>query len=129
MEKTMDPMDRAGHSVHEFPFFNAFNSQAMRLACWPLEMWLQWQAGMLRAAAPAAAEWLARRREGTEAALAALEQLCACERAEEASRIQSQWLEDERKRLETDLRAWTGPAAFWPNVTAARQARTKSAHA
>jgi hypothetical protein len=129
MEKTVDPADRAGRSAYDFPFFNGFNSQAMRLACWPVEMWLQWQAEMLRAAAPAAVEWLARRREGTAAALQALEQLCTCERAEEASRIQSQWFEDERKRLESDLRALSGPAVFWPSVKAARPARTKPAHA
>ena len=76
-----------------FPFFKGFNGQAMRLATWPIDFWLQWQADMLKAAAPATADWIARRCEGTEAALRALERLTACQDVEDASKIQGEWIE------------------------------------
>ncbi len=107
-----------------FPFFKGFNGQAMRLAVWPIELWLQWQADMLKAAAPATAHWIARRREGTEAALHALERLIACEDVEDASKIQGEWIEGETKRLESDVRALSGQALLWSRETgkAARHA-------
>jgi hypothetical protein len=90
-----------------------FSGQAMRWAIWPMEFWLQWQADLLKAAQPAAADWMARRREGTEAALKALERLCACHDARDASKIQSEWIEDEAKRIESDMRS-LGVAFTWP---------------
>lgn len=108
-----------------FPFFNGFSGQAMRFALWPMEMWLQWQADVLKAAAPVTAEWLARRREGTESALGALQRLCACEDAEGAAKVQSDWVSSETKRLESDLRCLSGSALFWSRdaVKPAQQSR------
>ena len=88
--------------------FSRFNGQAMRLAAWPLEIWLQWQGEMLKAAAPAAADWFARRREGTEAALKTLDRLTACGDFQEAAKLQRDWVENETKRLEADARALGG---------------------
>jgi hypothetical protein len=101
-----------------FPLFNAFNGQAIRLAVWPMELWLQWQADLLKAAAPATAEWLTRRREGTAAALETLERLGTCQDIKEVSRIQSEWVEDETKRLETDMRVLGGLSFLWPREAA-----------
>jgi len=110
-------MDRveegAEHGLPTLPLFGdgvGFNVQAMRWASWPIEYWLQLQADMLRDAA----DWIARRREGTEAALRALEGLCACRDARDASKIQSGWIEDEAKRLESDMRS-LGVAFAWPH--------------
>lgn len=107
MDKRTQATAGAERNPAGFPLFNGFNGQAMRLAIWPVELWLQWQADMLKAAAPAMADWVARRREGTEAALQALERLCACADVADASKIQTEWIEGETKRLETDMRALT----------------------
>lgn len=111
-KRTQAAAGGAGREVAGFPVFNGFNGQAMRLAVWPVELWLQWQADMLKAVAPAMADWVTRRREGTEAALHALERLCACEDIADASTIQTEWIEGEAKRLETDMRALTGTATL-----------------
>jgi hypothetical protein len=132
MDKAREIAERVPRGASEFTFFdgfNTFNSQAMRFFTWPVEMWLQWEAELLRAAQPAASDWLTRRREGVESALAALERLCAAERAEEATRIQSEWFEDERKRLDADWRALAAPALIWPKPPAPamqRAPRTKA---
>jgi hypothetical protein len=110
MDKRARPPAGAGPSASGLPLFKGFNPEAMRLAMWPVELWLQWQADMLRSAAPAMADWVARRREGTEAALHALERLCTCEDMADASKIQSEWIEEETKRLETDMRAFADAA-------------------
>lgn len=113
MDKQAQTEECAERARAAFPLFNAFNGQAVRLAVWPMELWLQWQADMLRAAAPAAAEWMTRRREGTAVALKTLERLSACQDVKEVSRIQSEWVEDETKRLETDMRALGGLSFLW----------------
>ncbi len=113
MDKQAETKASAERAEAQFPLLNGFNGQAMRLAVWPIELWLQWQADILKAAAPAAADWMTRRREGTAAALHALERLSACRDAKDASRIQSEWIEDETKRLETDMRALGGLSRLW----------------
>ncbi len=99
----MDP--KSAGSISGIPFLPEFNGAAMQWAIWPMQFWLQWQADMLKAVAPTATDWMMRRREGTEAALHALEQLCACHNVAEASKVQNEWFEDEAKRLESDMRA------------------------
>ena len=81
------------------------NGPAMRMALWPAELWLQWQSDMLKAAAPVAAKWMSRRREGAEAALQAVHRLCACESANDVARVQNEWMAEEAKRLESDFRS------------------------
>jgi hypothetical protein len=101
-----------------FAFLPDFDGTAMRWAIWPMQFWLQWQADMLKALAPTTTDWLGRRREGTEAALHALEQLCACHNVADASKIQNEWIEDEAKRLESDMRALSNSALLWSRETA-----------
>lgn len=123
----MDKQAKAAEGIQRsgFPFFNGFNGQAMRVALWPMELWLQWQAYMLKAAAPVTAEWLARRREGAESAAEALQRLCACEDAEGAAKIQNDWISDETKRLESDLRCLGGSALIWPRETVKAAPQTR----
>jgi len=104
--------------------FSLFNGQALRLAAWPLEIWLQCQQEMLKVAEPAAAEWFARRREGTEAALKTLGQLTSCGDFQEAAKLQRDWVESEAKRLEADARALGVQALPW-----SREAAEASSHA
>lgn len=101
-----------------FPFLPGFDGGAMQWALWPMQLWLQWQADVLKTMAPQTTDWMRRRREGTEAALHALEQLCACHNVAEASKVQNQWLEDETKRLESDMRALSGSALRFSRETA-----------
>jgi hypothetical protein len=113
-----------------FPFLPGFNGATMQWAVWPMQLWLQWQWGMLNAIAPTTTDWVTRRREGTEAALRALERLCACHNVAEASKVQNEWFEDEAKRLESDMRALSNSALLFSQETAktnrptARAART-----
>lgn len=95
----------------------------MRMALWPAELWLQWQADMLKAAAPMAAEWMNRRRDGTQAALQAIHQLCACDSANDMVRVQKEWMAEEAKRLESDFRSLTSA-----NLEAAKAGRRASHH-
>ena len=127
MDKRTQAAGGAGRDIAGFPVFNGFNGQAMRLAVWPVELWLQWQADMLKAVAPAMADWVTRRREGTEAALHALERLCACEDVADASKIQAEWIEGETKRLETDMRALTDAAVVRRREAARAGAREQRA--
>jgi len=112
MEKQFQTTE-ALKGLAEFPFFYGFNNQAMRMSLWPIQLWLQWQTGMLKAAEQATTEWMVRRREGAEAALHTLERLTACEDPKDASAIQSEWIEQETKRLESDWRALGAQALFW----------------
>jgi hypothetical protein len=97
----------------QFPVLDGFNSQAAELAAWPMRIWLQWQAGVLNAAAPATADWFRRRCAGTEAALHALERLASCHDGLDASKVQREWLEEETQRLQEDWRALTNQAFQW----------------
>lgn len=96
-----------------FAYLNGFNSSTMRMATWPIEVWLRWQADILNAVAPATTEWIARRREGTESALRTLERLCNCSDAADYSKIQSSWAQEEAKRLESDFRFLTDSTRIW----------------
>ena len=58
-----------------------FDGSLTQMIARPLEAWLRWQADLLKAAQPLTADWFERRREGTDAALAALEKLTRCEPA------------------------------------------------
>jgi len=93
--------------------FPAFNSYATRMMLWPIEAWLHLQSEMLNAATPATAEWLDRRREGTTAALETIEKLAKCKDAQDASKVQSDWVKDETKRLEADMRAFGDQALLF----------------
>jgi hypothetical protein len=118
MDKQAKAREGGQRSIGEGPFFSGFNGQAMRMAFWPMELWLQWQSEVLKAAAPATAEWMERRREGTDAALRTFQRLCACEDANDAAKIQSEWVNDESQRLKSDLESLSSPALFWPQVGA-----------
>jgi hypothetical protein len=102
-------MDRQARSTQifekTFAAFPTFNSYAARMMLWPVQAWLHLQSDMLDAAAPAAAAWITRRRQGTAAALQALDKLSKCKDMKDASQVQSEWLADETKRIEADMRA------------------------
>jgi hypothetical protein len=68
----------------------------------PFEIWLRWQADMLKAAEPVTTGWLERRRESTEAALEAIEKLAGCRDFSEVASIQSNWLDGAMKRLNSN---------------------------
>jgi len=97
---------KASETVFRMP--GDFNGSTMRLALWPAQLWLQWQSDMLKSTAPAAAEWMSRRRDGAEAALEAIHRLCACESANDMARVQNEWMAEEAKRLESDFRSLAG---------------------
>ena len=121
MDQKTETTEGAEQILAGFPFFG-LNSQAMRWTLWPMEFWFHWQADVLKTATPAAAEWMTRRREGAEAALQALERLCACHDAREVSKIQTEWVEDEQKRLEQDMRA-LGTTFAWASEFAKASSR------
>lgn len=123
MEKQANAAEAADSGMVSFPFLTGFNGSAMRMAVWPIEFWLRWQADLFQSAAPATADWMARRCEGSEFALQALQRLCACGDAQEAAKVQSDWVADETERLERDFRLMTSAVAFWPqaSVRAGRQ--------
>lgn len=98
--------------------FNGFTGPTMQMATWPIQMWLQWQAAIFKAATPAATDWMERRSEGSRATLLAVQQLCSCEDAAEIAKIQNQWMADESKRLEQDFRSLSNSLALWPKVVA-----------
>lgn len=100
----------AGVNLADLPYANA---QAARMTLYPLEAWLQWQASMLNAAAPAMADWIERRREGTDAALKTVARLATCDDVSDASQIQREWLEGEMARLQSDMRALGQQAFLW----------------
>lgn len=88
MQNQVGPAEAAQQAQNTSLPQQAFGWHGMRSALLPVELWLQWQADVLKVAAPAAADWMARRREETEATLSAVQQLCACEDPKEAARIQ-----------------------------------------
>ncbi|HXP76531.1 MAG TPA: hypothetical protein VN823_20500 [Stellaceae bacterium] len=108
---------RSAEGTAGFPFLPGFSGATMQWAVWPMQLWLQWQADMLKAVAPTTTDWMKRRREGTEAALHAFEQLCACHNVAEASKVQNEWFEDEAKRLESDMRALSNSALLFSQET------------
>jgi len=97
----------------------------------PLEICLRWQADLLKAAEPLTADWLERRREGTNAALDALERLARCTDLAEAASIQRDWFDGATKRLNSDIGALTAQAVALSEeaVVATRNAAQSSAEA
>lgn len=97
----------------------------------PFEIWLRWQADMLKAAEPVTTGWLERRREGTEAALEAIEKLAACRDLSEAASIHSDWLDGAMKRLNSDIEVLTEQAMAMSReaFTASRNATQTSSEA
>ncbi|HEY3916932.1 MAG TPA: phasin family protein [Stellaceae bacterium] len=85
-----------------FPFFD---SSVVRMMSWPVEAWLRCQAGMLKAAEPAATGWLERRHAAATSTLETLERLAGCNDLQEVASIQRSWFEDNMKRLDSDLHA------------------------
>lgn len=118
----MDQQTRTTHAPRPnepwFAYLNGFSGSTMRMATWPIELWLRWQADMLNALAPATTEWIARRRQGTESALRALEQLGNCTDASEYAKIQSDWAQEQAKRLEADFRFLTDAAQICQQASA-----------
>lgn len=97
-----DRVESIPAAVEQFPFFD---DSVARMMSWPVEAWLRCQAGMLKAAEPAATGWIERRRAAATAALDALERLAACRDLQEAASIQRGWLEESMKRFDSDLHA------------------------
>lgn len=73
----------------------------------PFEVWLRWQSDLLKVAEPAAMSWLERRRDGTTAALDALQRLARCTDIAEAAAIQRDWVDGMLKRLTSEITAFT----------------------
>lgn len=94
------------------------SGQAMKMAAIPMSLGLQWQADFWKAAAPASAEWIARRQEGAAAALEALEKMSACGSMAEAAEIQKEWFEGAMRRLEADFRMFGAQATAFPQEIA-----------
>ncbi len=111
---TRKTRSNGGGGEYGFTVFPGFNGQTMQTAVQPLEVWLRWQAGLLKTAAPAVVEWMERRREGTEAVCEALERLTGCEDVASATEVQREWAEGAVKRLEADFRALGGQVFSWP---------------
>ena len=101
-----------------FGEFPGIGGQAMQMVVRPFEVWLRWQAGMLEAAAPATADWIARRHEATEATLKAIEKLGCCNDFAEMLETQNGWLEDEMNRLRADMQALGEQAFAWSREVA-----------
>jgi len=110
------------------PQFNLprVNGQAMQMAVLPAQLWLQWQTDLWKTAASANAAWIARRQQGTAAALQALDKLAGCGTAAEAAEVQREWVEGAMQRLESDFRVAGAQATALPQemVKAGQRAAT-----
>lgn len=95
----------------------------------PFEIWLRWQADMLKAAEPVTARWLERRREGTEAALEAIEKLAGCRDLSDAASIQRDWLDGTMKRWSSDIEALTSHTMALSQEAVSRYATQSSSEA
>jgi hypothetical protein len=95
-------MQAVTDAVSRFPFFD---SSVTRMFSWPVEAWLRCQAGMLKAAEPAATGWIERRRAAATSTLETLERLAGCNDLQEVASIQRGWFEDSLKRFDSDLHA------------------------
>jgi hypothetical protein len=73
----------------------------------PFEALLRWQGDLLKAVEPAAMGWLERRRDGTAAALDALQKLARCTDLADAAAIQRDWLDGALKRMSAEVTALT----------------------
>jgi len=114
MEKQIQSAEGAKRETALLPF----DGSAFRLTVWPTELWLQWQADIMKTAASVTTDWLVRRREGAESALRALERLSACHDINEASKVQREWIADEAERLGSDIRALSDPKRYSPPASA-----------
>jgi hypothetical protein len=99
---TDDRMQSAIEAVPRFPFFDG---SVARMLSWPVEAWLRCQAGILKAAEPAASGWIERRRDAATSTLETLERLAGCNDLQEVASIQRGWFEDSMKRFDSDLHA------------------------
>jgi hypothetical protein len=82
-----------------------FDVHMARMMARPFEMWLRYQADMLRAVEPATLGWLQRQRESADAGLQMLTRLAACSDVQETAAIQREWLDGMVKRFSADFRA------------------------
>lgn len=90
-------------TAFRFPFL--VDGSVARMVSWPIEAWLRCQAGMLKAAEPAATGWIERRRAAATSTLDTIERLAGCSDLQEVASIQRSWFEDSMKRLDSDLHA------------------------
>lgn len=95
-------VESSADTALRLPFFD---SSVARMMSWPVEAWLRCQAGMLKAAEPAATGWIERRRAAATATIETLERLAGCSDFQEAASIQRSWFEDSMKRLDSDIHA------------------------
>jgi len=96
-----------------------FDGSIVQMMARPVEIWLHWHNDLLKAVEPATLGWLQRRRDGVDAALAALERLARCADLGEAASIQSDWIDGAIKRLNSDMAALTEQA-----ITLSQEAAT-----
>ncbi|HVY14097.1 MAG TPA: hypothetical protein VHB27_02630 [Rhodopila sp.] len=117
MDKTTDAK-QTQRGAEYLPFLERFSGPGIRMAVWPIQLWLSWEADVLDTAVPATTEWLVRRREGSKATYEALQRLCACKDANDAAKIQADWLQEETTRLEADFRSLSNAVLSWSQAAA-----------
>jgi len=119
--KTAPTRPEAEHAADPPPLFDVLglDSSLANMATRPLEIWLRWQADILRAVEPASVAWLERRREGAATALEALEKLARCADLTEAAAVQRDWLDGAVRRLRADVAALTDQTLLLSQETVA----------
>lgn len=103
-----DSRTETAEMAFRFPFF--VDGSVARMVSWPVEAWLRCQAGMLKAAEPAATGWIERRRAAATSTIETLERLAGCTDLQEAASIQRSWFEETMKRLDSDMHAFADQA-------------------
>jgi len=99
--------------------FMRFDVSVIEMIARPLQICLRLQADLIKAAQPLTADWLERRREGTDAALEVLEKLMRCTDLAEATAIQRDWFDATIRRLNSDIGALTAHLIVGSKETAA----------
>ena len=127
--KNQDAPDVYTAMLGALPQFNLpqVNGEATRMAVLPVSLWLQWQADLWKAVSPASAEWIKRRQEAVAETLQTVEKLAGCKDMTEAAEIQRAWLENEMRRLESDMRMLGAQASALPEQFAEVGRRAASA--
>ena len=102
-----DRIENAAEAAARLPFLDPSMARAFS---WPLEAWLRAQAGILKAAEPAATGWIERRCAAATSTIDTLGRLANCSDLKELATVQRSWFEDSMKRLDSDLHAFADQA-------------------
>jgi hypothetical protein len=97
-----DPRESVTESKMGSPFLDG---SFARMMGWPVEVWLRCQAGLLKAAQPAASDWIERRRDAATSTLQTLEKLSCCSDLNQVAAVQRNWFEDMVRRFDSELQA------------------------